>query len=196
MLLKMDTSILPLVNPGLYGTFLGGLYEDVPEEDGKEFEKLLCFSGKLVMNELLQDEDVIVNTLGEMEVNNVSFHSPQWYNYENDWFEFDLIAPDDIHKRIIDNLDDDFFKWIKENYCSCSGFISFMPYERNKYINAINDLFSRNFDRAVAMYIMYLVECGDMCYSQDIYQRDFEEEMSDVCLVNCWYSFADYEMEA
>ena len=189
--IKMNTEILPLVNPGLYGTLLGSFYEDVPIENINDFKELLCDRGKEIMNEILQDEEIIVKTLGEMEVSNVTFYSPQFYNFKNDEFDFDLKVPKNIANKIIDIVDDDFFKWIKETYCSHSGFISFMPYEKEKYMKAI---YGNDIERAVAMYIMYLIKCGAMCYNHETYQRDLEDEMNDICLLNGWYEYEE-EME-
>lgn len=198
MILKMNTNILPLLKPGLYGTILGSYYEDVPTEDSNAFKILLCEKGKEIMNELLQDEEIIVETLGEMEVDNVTFYSPQFYNYGNDEFDFELKVSDNISQKILDELNngmDDFFDYIKERFCSRDGFISLMPYTKERYIEAIQ---GKDLERSVAMLIMYLVECGAMCYSLETYQRDFEDEMNDVCLLNGWYEYEeydDYEME-
>lgn len=192
MILKMNTNILPLLNPGLYGTILGSYYEDVPEDETKDFKELLCEKGKEIMNELLQDEEIITDTLGEMEVDNVTFYSPQFYNYGNDEFDFDLKVPDNISRKILDELNngmEDFFEYIKR-FGSRDGFISYMPYTRKKYIEAIQ---GKDLERSVAMFIMYLVECGAMCYSLEIYQRDLEDEMNDVCYENGWYEYDDYE---
>ena len=191
MILKMNTGILPLVNPGLYGTYLGGYYEDVPIEEQNDFKELLCDKGKDIMNEILK-EVILTVTLGQMEVDNVTFYSPQFYNFKNDEFDFDLKVPDDITKKIIDIVDNDFFKWIKETYCSRSGFVSYMPYEKEKYIEAIK---GKDLERSIAMFIIYLTKCGSMCYELESYQQYLEDEMNDVCLVNGWYEHEDYEME-
>ena len=70
-------------------------------------------------------------SLGVCKVENASLNSPQFYNYENDSIEFDLIIPEEtIEKFRNAEYDDDFFKWSKRNYGSYDGFISFFPYER------------------------------------------------------------------
>ena len=192
MILKMNTGILPLVNPGLYGTILGSFYEDVPIEDSNAFKELLCEKGTESMNELLKDEKTITDILGEMEVSNVTLYSPMFYNFKNDEFDFDLEVPDDIAQRILNDLNEWFFKYTEKKFGSRDGFISSMPYEKEKYLKAIQ---GKDIERSVAMYITYLIEHGDMTYPLETYQREFEDEMNDVCLVNGWYEHEDYETE-
>lgn len=192
MILKMNTNILPLVNPGLYGTILGSFYEDVPIEDSNDFKELLCEKGMESMNELLKDEEAITNVFGQMKVSNVTLYSPMFYNFKNDEFDFDLEVPDDITQRILNDIEEPFYDYIAKRFGSRSGFVSYMPYEKENYIKAIQ---GKDLERSVAMYIIYLTEHGDMTYPLETYQREFEDEMNDACFVNGWYEYDDYDME-
>ena len=192
MILKMNTDILPLVNPGLYGTILGSFYEDVPIEDSNDFKELLCEKGMETMNELLKDEEAIINVFGQMKVSNVTLYSPMFYNFKNDEFDFDLEVPDDITQRILNDIEEPYYDYIVKRFGSRDGFVSFMPYEKESYIKAIQ---GKDLERSVAMYIIYLTEHGDMTYPLETYQREFEDEMNDICLVNGWYEYDDYDME-
>lgn len=178
MKLKMNTNILPLIDPGLYGTILGSHFENVPECDLKDFEELLCEKGKEIMNEILQDE---LLDFGEMKIDNVTFHHPRFYNYENDWFEFEIEFSNDIIQKIINELDDDFYRYIRKRFGTRDGFISFMPYTKEKYLEAIH---GKDLTRSIAMYMTYIIECK--CYDMEIYQRDFEDEMFEVSAINVW----------
>lgn len=196
MILKLNTNILPMLQPGLYGTILGGYYEDVPEEEGNNFKKLLCEKGREIMNEMLDEE--IYPLLGEMEVKEVTFHSPMFYNFENDWFEFFLEMPDNTPQTILYYLENEtmwkfvegFYEWMFDKYHTRDGFISFMPYTKEKYIAAIQ---GKDLEKSVSMFLTFLLESKISCYPLETYQRDFEDEMNDICLVNGWY--VDYEEE-
>ena len=61
------------------------------------------------------------------------------------------------------------------------GFISFFPYKKEKYIEAIkgNDL-----ERAVAMYIMFLIHIGKI--DLEDYQYDFEDDIQEEVNKNGW----------
>lgn len=183
MKLHMNTAIMELVNPGLYGTRLGEMYEEIDEYYDKNFKESLCDWGKDHMQGIL-NQKLISKEIGKCTIDNVSFHSPQWYNYENDWFEFDLTVSDDIQKIIKENIDVDFFKWIEKEYHSYDGFISFMPYTKERYIAAFN---GEDVERAVAMYIMYLLKCCDVEYTLEECQEDFEDDIDECVLVNGWY---------
>lgn len=202
MILKVNTDILPLVNPGLYGTLLGSYLEDVPEEDYKHFKEYLCDYGKEIMNEIFE-EDILVALLGKVEVKEISLYSPMFYNYQNDSFDFSIEVDDDIHNKIhshifnktVFNITNDFFEWIYERYKSRDGFISFMPYTKGEYLTAIQDITSKNFERSIAMFITFLTESEYMNYALSMYQENFEDMMNDACLLNGWYEYEEDEEE-
>ena len=177
MKLHMNTSILSLVQPGLYGTRLGDTYEVLEEDYNKDFKQALCKYGLDSMQEIL-NENSIKNEIGLCQIENVTFSSPRFYNYKNDWFDFDLIIEDEIQKQILFHVEniykETFFDWIEEEYCSRSGFISFFPYTKEKYIEAIK---GKDVERAVAMYIMFLIHVSDI--DLEDYQLDFEDDVQE-----------------
>lgn len=185
MRLKMNTDILPLIEIGLYGTNLGDIYYNVDSEYNEDFKNAIVEYGKDKIEEILNNEDSIKKEIGHCEIENVSFRSPQWYNYENDSLDFDLIIDNVVPKQILFNVEniykDMFFDWIERSYCSYSGFISFFPYKKEKYIEAIkgNDL-----ERAVAMYIMFLIHIGKI--DLEDYQYDFEDDIQEEVNKNGW----------
>ena len=99
----------------------------------------------------------------------------------------------EVDDSISDNLlnmtknDNGFWDFIKENYCSHSGFISFFPYEKEQYLFVLK---TKDLERAVAMFIMYLIAYSDI----DLYenQRDFEDDVQETASQNGWI---DYEEE-
>ena len=193
MKLHMNTSILPLIQPGLYGTCLGDTYEELEEYYNEDFKQALCKYGLDRMQEIL-NENSIKNEIGLCQIENVTFSSPRFYNYENDWFDFDLILEDEVPKQIlycVENIYKEiFFDWIQEKYCSRSGFISFFPYTKEKYIEAIK---GKDVERAVAMYIMFLINISDIDLEQ--YQFDFEDDVQEEGNRNGWFCYDEYEEE-
>ena len=193
MKLHMNTSILPLIQPGLYGTRLGDTYEVLEEDYNKDFKQALCKYGLDSMQEIL-NENSIKNEIGLCQIENVTFSSPRFYNYENDWFDFDLILEDEVPKQIlycVENIYEEiFFDWIQEKYCSRSGFISFFPYTKEKYIEAIK---GKDVERAVAMYIMFLINISDIDLEQ--YQLDFEDDVQEEGNRNGWFYYEEESEE-
>ena len=193
MKLHMNTSILPLIQTGLYGTRLGDTYEELEEDYNEDFKQALCKYGLDSMQEIL-NENSIKNEIGLCQIENVTFSSPRFYNYENDWFDFDLILEDEVPKQIlycVENIyKETFFDWIQEKYCSRSGFISFFPYTKEKYIEAIK---GKDVERAVAMYIMFLINISDIDLEQ--YQLDFEDDVQEEGNRNGWFYYEEESEE-
>ena len=193
MKLHMNTSILSLVQPGLYGTRLGDTYEVLEEDYNKDFKQALCKYGLDSMQEIL-NENSIKNEIGLCQIENVTFSSPRFYNYENDWFDFDLILEDENTKQILFHVEniykETFFDWIEKKYRSRSGFISFFPYTKEKYIEAIK---GKDVERAIAMYIMFLIHITDIDLEQ--YQLDFEDDVQEEWNRNGWFYYEEEEEE-
>lgn len=187
MRLKMNTAILPLIEIGLYGTNLGDIYYNVDSEYNEDFKNAIVEYGKDKIEEIL-NEDSIKKEIGYCEIENVSFRNPQWYNYENDSLDFDLIIDNVVPKLILFNVvniyKDMFFDWVEKSYCSYSGFISFFPYKKEKYIEAIK---GKDLERAVAMYIMFLIHISDIDLEQ--YQFDFEDDIQEEGNINGWFCY-------
>ena len=186
MKLEMTTSFLHLIEPGTYGTNLGDAMENLDENYFDDFRNVIVEYGIEKINEILS-EDSIVALFGKCKAENGSLNSPSWYNYENDYIEFDLIVPDETVKYVRNaEYDDEFFKWAKQNYGSYSGFISFFPYERERFGMTLktSDL---NFSRAFAMVMTKAFE-QNFCEEEIIkYQHDFEDDVMEEGNKNGWF---------
>ena len=195
MKLEMTTNWLQLLQPGLYGTWLGDTYNNIHEDYETEFKNQLCFEAQTIMNEIFS-EDWFVERFGNYTVSNAKLMSPSFYNYENDSIEFDLeIEKPELIKKLWSEFEpwdyEHFFRFAKENYGSRSGFISFFPYEPHAFENALlftepNKNGKYNYNRAVAMLLMFEFEQSKCAL--DSYQKDLEE----YCSQN---GFFDYEEE-
>lgn len=128
MKIVMSTEWMPLVNPGLYGTALGYIADDIQEEYYNEYKNIVAdFTAKKI-------ED-----LTECLCCNAVMRSPKFYNYSNDSVEFDIFIPDEILKEM-HNIPADAYEFFLNEFGSHPGFISMMPYTKEKFKIAINDL--------------------------------------------------------
>lgn len=201
MKLEMTTNWLNILQPGLYGTNLGDIYNEVLEEYNADFKSALCLEFITTMNEIFS-EDWFVERFGNFTVSNAKLISPHYYNYENDSIEFDLeIENPELLKELWDRFEpwdfEHFFKFTKENFGSRSGFTSFFPYGPNAFENALlytepNKDGRYDFNRAVAMLLMFEFEQSKCAL--DSYQRDFEENVEEYCNANGLHDY-DYEEE-
>ena len=193
MKLEMTTEWTPLIQPGLYGTYLGDLLNDIHEDYETDFMNQLVLESTSIMNEIFS-EDWFVDRFGNVIASDATLHSPSYYNFENDRIDFDL----EIDKqKIFDYWDTfeewnkkDFFKWTKVNYGSYDGFISFFPYEREDFEDVLSTMQGNyKFNRAVAMLIMYAIEKSNCAL--DSYQNDLEDTMQEYINANCLYDYED-----
>lgn len=192
MKLEMSTNWLHLIEPGTYGTLLGDYLNDIRDEHVNDWLNAMVEHGMETINEILADYSIVAE-FGTLKAENGEMRSPQFYNYENDSIEFDLIVPDKTIEKIRNvEYNDDFFEWTTQNYGSCPGFISFFPYTKEKFENALlkNDL---DLSRAVAMVIMKAFEDNIGESEMARYQRDYEDEVIEELCNNDWE--IDYEEE-
>ena len=178
MKLYMNTNLLHLIEPGTYGTVLGDYMNDIRDECIDDWLNAMVEHGVAKINEILSEE-FIVGRFGVLKAENGKMHRPQFYNYENDSIEFDLIVPDETIEQIKSaEYDDKFFSWAKENFESRSGFISFMPYTKEKFDRAImrNDL---DLSRAVSMLIMKTIEDNTEESEIEEWQEDYQWDVID-----------------
>lgn len=186
MKLEMTTNFLHLIEPGTYGTNLGDAMENLDENYFDDFRNAIVEYGIEKINEILC-EDSIVALFGKCKAENGSLNSPRWYNYENDSIGFDLIVPDTTIEYIRNaEYNDEFFKWTKENYGSYDGFISFFPYSKEKFENAL-ETNGLDLSRAVAMVIMKAIENNIGEEEMLRHQREFEDDVMETGNKNGWY---------
>ena len=198
MKLEMTTNWLPLLQPGLYGTRLGDTRDNIHEDYVGDFKNILCYEFTSIMNEIFS-EQWFVNKFSNYTVSNAKLNSPKYYNYENDSIEFDLeIEKPELLKELWDKFEpcdfNEFFKFTKENFGSYSGFISFFPYEPNKFEEAF--LYTEpngkyDYNRAVAMLLMFEFEKSKCAL--DSYQYDFVDNVETDCYTNGLYIYEEDE---
>ena len=186
MKLEMSTKFLHLIEPGMYGAELGEALYEIKDEYIKDFKDAVVNYGIDKINEILSEESIVI-FFGECKAENGKLSSPRFYNYENDSIEFDLIMPDKTIELIRNaEYNNEFFKWTKENYGSYDGFISFFPYRKDEFAEALKTD-GLDLSRAVAMVIMKAVEENVSEEEMIRYQRDFENDVMEAVNRNGWF---------
>ena len=179
MILKLNTTICPIVCIGTYQTFLSPDY--IYERDCCEYDH--AFNKGLISEDELDylheasykyfDFMNYLNTIGQYALNEISeffddinhflkiklanqsyeVYSPREYNFQTDGMDYFV----EIDEREIDNLgtrlkgNNKFLTWIYDSYRTKSGFISFMPYTEEMFFDA---LAGKDIERALSMYLM------------------------------------------
>ena len=188
MRLQMTTNFLPLVDPGMYGTNLGEHMYQVEDDYIDDFKNAIVSYGIDKINEMLSEDSIIV-LFGECKAENGKLRSPKYYNYENDSIDFDLIVPNTTIECIRNaKYNDEFFDWTNKNYGSYDGFISFFPYNRDKFEAALktDDL---DLSRTVGMVMMKAFEQNFGDEEMGRQQRDYEDSVIEEGNRNGWFCF-------
>lgn len=116
---ELNTGILPVVNVDMY-SLSDNLYEyDI---DQKELDDIVLeIAPKYI-------EDTLSEILPNVSVIAKSVYHPKQYNYSGDELEFDLVidsnAYEELKEKTLNNPE--FKQFLKDNYSSRSGFVSFM----------------------------------------------------------------------
>ena len=191
MKLEMSTTWMPIINPGLYWGELGNYYNDIHPDYCSDFKKAICEYGTESINEALS---WISADFGEMKVLNTEFKS-EFYNFSYDWLEFTLDVPNNLPEIIFRDYkrkSAEFLEYASKRYGSRSGFVSFMPYEKENFESAI---LLKNYDlsMAIAMYLMFAIEnSGENLYEL---QDRFEDSVAEEGNRNGWYDYYGEELE-
>ena len=187
MKVELNTNIVKSITPGVYWN---GLEEAVREDCWDDFLKQYDEVTKEKLDNLL----VYTDFCGA-EINNIKRDKPREYNFGDDELIFTIDLPDNIIDIIKQNVDDEFFQWANKIYHSYDGFISFMPYRREDYFEALdgNGYKEADRDRAIAMYIGHQIDMNnDLAEAQ----RDLEDDAWEIICQNGYEYYGeddDYE---
>lgn len=177
MIVGLNTDICPIIIPDTYGT---DFCHYVSEDMWNDFKKLMVDKAEEAIKYVLDNLGIpytklIMGTLKH----------PRYYNFTTDWIEFELEICDEYIsniKRAVKDKEEDFFGFVKEKFGSCDGFISFYPYEKNKFYE------SEDTDYILSMWIMYRMNKeNDIQAYQQAYLDDIEEYANE----NGYFDYAD-----
>ena len=179
--LKLTTNLFPIVNVGMYDSLLSpdNLINDYEIDEDKDNEYIKFDSNEYWSNlfdiskfraeiltlatDYIKDEIKPILTglkLGISDIETVSINSPRFYNFERDELYFDLIVEDQFNNNIIDkinNLSTDelirFNTYLKDNYSSYDGFVSFTSNNSLDVINNVQNYDERDISAFLNWYI-------------------------------------------
>ena len=180
MKIELTTDVCRLFRPDTYGSELCYEVEEEYWDDVKQLAKDLAED---YLREAMQETELFDGYHARVTV--TKFGSPKWYNYQTDWIEFDLELINNIRAHVIEKYfdDDNFFKYIEEEFGSYSGFASWMPIERKEFFKQLSEPENTNyhFERAIAMVLHYeiMISLGkDMDEWERDYMMDWREQIS------------------
>lgn len=138
-----------LLDCGVYGSFMENW--DVSERY-EEFTNEICRAAsdciECIVKDIMDDFDYPI------EVTDLKFVSPKYYNFTNDTVECIINMPDNSVEYVLKYISEhrDFFKEAKKSFGSRDGFFSFMPYEKDDFIKALN---GADVGRAMGIFLTY-----------------------------------------
>ena len=198
--LKLTTNLFPIVNVGMYDSLLSpeNLINDYEIDEDKDNEYIKFDSNEYWSNlfdiskfraeiltlttDYIKDEIKPILTglkLGISDIETVSINSPRFYNFECDELYFDLIVEDQFNNNIIDkinNLSTDelirFNAYLKDNYSSYDGFVSFTSNNSLDVINNVKNYDERDISAFLNWYIFdFLNEIDENDWIQYVNQN-------------------------
>lgn len=181
---NMNTHVLPVAD---FGTYYGDLtyalndvfvYYGVNTEalnpDEEEYDEIMQLvaekydgTDEFFEQVLKYAPETIQAAFDEYEIpvsiiaDSCKWNRPKYYNYSDDVIEFDMTIDTDWIASQFGKLRDDpeFKKFIKDNYSSYDGFISFMPNNIEEYAEILESK-SDDFWKIVSAIVSYMVYCN------------------------------------
>lgn len=179
MKISMNTSILPIVNVGMYQSTLApdfvfsewlcapDLLEQLTDEEKDYCEEASCYHfdkdaydrvvAKYAIELVAEFLGCIAPLIQVSLVNGATINSPSYYNYRTDRLDFDVSIDETELNKIISMVEKDhvFFSWLRNTYRSYPGYICLMPSTKEEFTKAIS---GKDIERAVAAYLMFLFD--------------------------------------
>ena len=160
---ELNTGILPVVNVDMY-SLSDNLYEyDI---DQKELDDIVLeIAPKYIENtlsEILPNVSVIAK----------SVYHPKQYNYSGDELEFDLVVDSNAYEELKEKTlnNPEFKQFLKDNYSSRSGFVSFMA-------DDLDDFKTQEEWKQMVQVIMFNIPKDRIELNNDQYVTEFMENV-------------------
>ena len=159
---ELNTGVLPIVNVDMYSM------EDLNnyDIDRDELDEIVMeIAPKYI-------EDTISEILPNVSVVAKSVYHPKQYNYSGDELEFDLVVDNAGYETLRDITvnNADFAKYLKDNYSSSSGFVSYMA-------NNIDDFKTQEEWKQMVQVIMFNIPEDKIELNNDQYITEFMDNV-------------------
>lgn len=209
--LELSTNLLPIINLGTYdgqicdvNNFIDDytIDEDYKEgyinynsetywdnfDNNKYKTKLFKLSNEYLLDYIKQQLTDL--NIGILDIECINIHSPQYYNFSTDCLNYDLSVSDNFNHiliNLINNLDDkdtnSLSKFLKDNFTSRDGYMSFTDNNIPDLINSINDFEEREISAFLTWYlkgkdIININNWSEFLY-ENIQSYDYTEFLSD-----------------
>ena len=195
MKLTLNTNLLPIVDVGMYESFLSpshvfgdwlsapGVFEAMTHEEIEYCETISseCFNTqaykKLVAKyalEVVVDFFKNINDVVKVTLHSdAQIHSPKYYNFNTDVLDFEIEIEEYEIQKIKDTVKGNqiFIKWLKETYKSYPGFICFMPRTEETFKK---DIEGKDIDRALAAYFTFLLRIYLGCSGKEEFGNEYK----------------------
>lgn len=176
MIIETNTDLIPFIDCGNYWN--DRLYM-IKDDCIDEYKNLLTIHAINYINDTFKD----IDTLKGMIASDGKLICPREYNFSDDIVTFNLSVPDNIVDTILSTVDEGFYKWL-DNFKSYDGFITFMPTNKEKFIEYLNNPILNY--RPISQYIYYQLinDGGD-------FKNDFNDDVLEMISQNGYE--VDYE---
>lgn len=180
MKIEITTQLLPILDVGMYESALSpaNMFSSEIEYLASENKEETDFDFGKYQNDVCKEADKVIQEyfveplqkFGVLGIRCVSISSPKFYNYTTDCGNLDLEVSSEFFGMMkgwlkgncqIAGWEEETNKWLKENYGSCSGFISFMPTTVKELIEC-DDI-----ERCVAVYLTLVLLQEELLLFED-----------------------------
>ncbi|MCD8252735.1 MAG: hypothetical protein LUD40_12420 [Phocaeicola dorei] len=197
MKIEITTQLLPILDVGMYESALSpaNMFSSEMEHLASENEEETDFDFGKYQNDVCKEADKVIQEyfveplqkFGVLGIRCISISSPKFYNYTTDCGNLDLEVSNEFFGMMkgwlkgncqVAGWEEETNKWLKENYGSCSGFISFMPTTVKELIEC-NDI-----KRCVSVYLILVLLQEELLFFEDdnlksSLQDNFENNIMD-----------------
>jgi hypothetical protein len=171
MKIQLNTNLIPIFS---------GTYEsvwDIVDCDDNGNELYTVYDHNELMKGICKayqdNADYIVSELNIPWIKKIKFtasYSPREYNFSTDTLDFDItVSKKDLYKALEELKGSlDFEKYLRDNFTSYDGFMSFTP---NSYQDLYNEILTqgREFEQSIGAIIRYLVDSEKFIGGGDYY---------------------------
>ncbi len=171
MKVEVSTDLIPVIHVGSYWSN-AGLYEHYVTSREIIEQSILACAPDVV-------HDALCEVSPDIAISDFSVYMPQYYNYGDDEFNFTITIPDDEYQRLYDECIDDpkFPEFLKKNYSSYDGFISFLANDTSE--------FDAQEDYKKLSQLICFQYFKDGKKLQESYDYDYYEALDEWLVINC-----------